>query len=195
VVTASPNAVVSELQRIVESMPPGDAPASRPPALERCAQLLRESVGEVEIASGPSHVIPRGTAFASAASVRTSGDDEAWRPRAPGGWGWRADEWEDLLDGKLGPWAMASVQDRAFAICHSARLADRGAEAGTWTHPDFRGQGHAAAVTAAWASLFDASDQVLFYSASATNISSQRVAARLNLPMIGWLWKLSAPGG
>jgi hypothetical protein len=42
----------------------------------------------------------------------------------------------------------------------------------------FRGQGHAAAVTAAWASLMRPTGRSLSYSTSRTNMSSQRVAAR-----------------
>ncbi|MFG1701639.1 GNAT family N-acetyltransferase [Nonomuraea sp. M3C6] len=62
-------------------------------------------------------------------------------------------------------------------------------EAGTWTSPAFRGRGYAATATAAWADLF--SGTRLFYSTSADNHSSQRVAARLGLRNIGWLWKLT----
>ena len=72
-------------------------------------------------------------------------------------------------------------------------VVDRGAEAGTWTDPDFQRRGYAAAVTAAWASLFAPTGRQLFYSTSADNRSSQRVAERLGLHPIGWLWKI-APG-
>ncbi|WP_425568158.1 GNAT family N-acetyltransferase [Nonomuraea rubra] len=65
-----------------------------------------------------------------------------------------------------------------------------GAEAGTWTSPPYRGRGYAAATTSAWA------DQLpgihLFYSTSADNHSSQRVARRLALRPLGRLWHLTA---
>ena len=82
--------------------------------------------------------------------------------------------------------------DRVVSNCHTPRFNDRGAEAGTWTDPDYRGRGYAAATTAAWASLMAHSDRHLFYSTSADNISSQRVAERLSLPLIGWMWQLRA---
>jgi hypothetical protein len=65
-------------------------------------------------------------------------------------------------------------------------------EAGVWTHPDFRGQGHAAATTAEWAALMRPTDRLLFYSTSRTNRASQRVAAHLGLRRIGFLWQLQS---
>lgn len=105
---------------------------------------------------------------------------------------WTQDEWRQLLDGSLGPWASVVRGDRVVSLCHTAKLADRGAEAGTWTDPDCRGRGYAAAATAAWASLFAPGGRYLFYSTSADNRSSQRVAERLGLPLIGWIWRLRA---
>jgi predicted GNAT family acetyltransferase len=88
---------------------------------------------------------------------------------------------------------MAVSDGEVVSICHCARLSERGAEAGVWTDEDHRGRGLAAAVTAAWASLLEGSGRVLFYSTSAENVSSQRVAARLGLREIGWMWKVSRP--
>ena len=96
-----------------------------------------------------------------------------------------------LLDGVLGPWAMARIDGRIVSICHCARLADKGAEAGVWTDPDFRGRGHAAAVVAEWASLLAPTGRHLFYSTFRENRSSQRVAARLGARQIGCLWEIS----
>ncbi|HVM33932.1 MAG TPA: GNAT family N-acetyltransferase [Actinomycetota bacterium] len=88
---------------------------------------------------------------------------------------------------------MATSDRRIIAICHTPESSDQGAEAGVWTHPDFRGRGHAATVTAAWATLMGPTGKVLFYSTSRTNLSSQRVADRLGLPLIGWLWQIASP--
>jgi predicted GNAT family acetyltransferase len=85
---------------------------------------------------------------------------------------------------------MAVSDGEVVSICHCARLSDRGAEAGVWTDAKYRGRGLAAAVTAAWASLLAGSGRTLFYSTSAENVSSQRVAARLGLREIGWMWKV-----
>lgn len=79
------------------------------------------------------------------------GDVAALRGANPGNWG--IQEWDQLLDGLLGPWVMATHHGEVISICHTPASSARGAEVGTWTRPEFRGQGHAAAVTAAWASL------------------------------------------
>ena len=189
-----PDALAVELRAAVAGEAPSTDPAVAPASLVRYQQLLKDSLGSVEISSGPSYVIPPGTAFSSSAEIQRSDDDniDALRDRNPE-LTWTAEEWQQLVDGTFGPWALASVGGQVIAICHSARLTVRAAEAGIWTDPDFRGQGHAAAVTAAWASLPALSGRVLFYSTSATNFSSQRVAARLNLRPIGWMWQISAP--
>ncbi len=190
-----PDALAAELLEIVAGATPSPDPATPPVALDRCARLLGQSLGPVEVASSPSYVVPPGTAFESTAEIRRSdaGDVEALRGLVTDRANWSAEEWQSLLDGALGPWAVATVGDRLGAICHSARLAPRGAEAGVWTDPDFRGLGYAAAVTAAWAALLAPSGRHLFYSTSADNRSSQRVAARLRLRPIGWMWKIVRP--
>lgn len=107
---------------------------------------------------------------------------------------WDAGEWSALLGGQLGPWAMAVDRDQVLSICHSPRDSPAGTEAGVWTHPEFRGNGYAGASTAAWASLLRRrDDRPLFYSAADANSASQRVAARLGLASIGWIWSLPPP--
>jgi len=189
-----PDAVAGELQAEVSTKPRTSDPAEPPPALARCEQLLRDSLGLVELSGGPSWVIPRETRFPSAVEIQRSDyhDTELLLDQDIERLNWTAAEWRELLDGTLGPWAMAIIERQVVAICHSARLTVRGAEAGVWTDPRFRGQGHAAAVTAAWAALLAPSGRNLFYSTSADNLSSQRVAARLSLRPIGWIWRLAA---
>lgn len=102
---------------------------------------------------------------------------------------WDEPEWSELLDGRHGPWAMIVDDDRMLSLCHSARLAEAGVEAGTWTAVDARGHGLAASATVAWADACRDLPGHIFYSTDANNLSSQRVAARLKLPLLGQLWK------
>ncbi|HYK65398.1 MAG TPA: GNAT family N-acetyltransferase [Patescibacteria group bacterium] len=88
-----------------------------------------------------------------------------------------ADLWE--------PWCAALDGDDVASMCYAARLGDKGAEAGVYTFSKYRGRGLAAAVTAAWASLPALKGRALFYSTSTSNRSSQSVAARLGLRLIG----------
>ncbi len=156
--------------------------------------MLTRAVGAVEPQSGPCYVVPPGTSFESEAALLRSDDEHKERLHAQDleRLDWTAEEWRQLIAGDLGQWAFVMNGDRVVSMCHTARLTERGAEAGTWTDPDYRGQGHAAAATAAWASLFPPSGRHLFYSTSADNVSSQRVAERLGLPLIGWMWQLSS---
>lgn len=192
-----PDDLAAKLRAAVAGAEPPIDPAATPASLRQCRQLLAAWVGPTEVSAGPSYVIPPATELQSTAEIVRSGygQGDAVRELNPAGANWTAEEWSLLFDGRLGPWAAAMEAGQVVAICHSARLTDRGAEAGVWTDPRFRGRGHAAAVTAAWASLLAPSGRRLFYSTSADNLSSQRVAARLRLRLIGWLWKLSSPGG
>ncbi|WP_129663978.1 GNAT family N-acetyltransferase [Phytoactinopolyspora endophytica] len=189
-----PDMLADELTDLVLSETEPCASGRPPASLARCQGLLEDAFGAVERSSGPSYLIPSGVGFAATADMVLSGSAqvEAVRDAHPGDWD--VDEWDQLLAGNLGPWAMATHQGQVIAMCNTPAQTARGAEAGVWTHPDFRGQGHAAAVTAQWATLMAPSGRRLLYSTSATNQSSQRVAARLGLRPIGWLWKLSRPG-
>lgn len=107
---------------------------------------------------------------------------------------WAPGEWQELLDGVLGPWAMALVDGRVVSICHTpGPMSDRAAECGVWTHPDYRGRGYASEVTAVWADILRPSGRSLFYSTLSENRASQRVAAHLQLRPIGRTWNLLRP--
>jgi RimJ/RimL family protein N-acetyltransferase len=187
-----PDLVAHELEAIVSRAAAAADRAEPPSSLTRCMELLEDAVGPVVLSSGLSYVIPPGVTFSSTAAITRSDGAQlsSLGGRAPSSADWDDDEWEMLLDGVLGPWALARIEGRIVSICHCARLADKGAEAGVWTDPDFRGQGHAAAVVAEWASLLARTGRHLFYSTFSENRSSQRVAARLGLRQIGCLWEI-----
>jgi GNAT acetyltransferase len=182
-----------ELEVICREATPQSDSSHPPNAILQAQDLLRDACGPVDLSSGPCYVFPPNPSFESPATLVRSTDEDtsAAGDDIPPGSTWTRDEWRLLLAGELGPWASAVVGGLVVSVCYSSRLAADGAEAGVWTHSDFRGKGHAAAVSAAWASLVTASGRQPFYSTSADNLSSQRVAARLGLRPIGWLWKLA----
>lgn len=171
---AIPDAIAHELRRVFAGGPLR-APHERPAVI---AALL----GGLAYTAGPVYSIPR--SLPVALDVVFERDHERLASANPGNW--HPVEWQELLDGRLGPFAIATVDGRVASICHTpGPLTPRTAEAGVWTHPEFRGRGLASATVAAWSRLA-LGDRHLFYSTDRANHSSQRVAARLQLPLLGW---------
>lgn len=83
------------------------------------------------------------------------------------------------------PWCAVVVDGEVASIAFAARLSDTGAELGLVTSRAHRGQGYAAAATAGWSRLPSLRSRTLFYSTDRDNVSSQRVAARLGLLLLG----------
>jgi RimJ/RimL family protein N-acetyltransferase len=189
-VTASrrlPGNLARELEGLLGAHTPDADASSEPDGSRACFERL-SCFGQVEVKSGPSYLIPGGRRFTTAVSIVDSDAPAAWLEAANPG-NWAADEWSCLISGELGPWAMAEVNNRVVSICHtSAVIPGVAAECGTWTDPGYRGRGYAAAATVRWSSLAGGLVRYLFYSTSAGNLSSQRVAARLGLPKLGWSW-------
>ncbi len=190
-----PDDLAEELGRLA-ALP--SAPGQPPVAISRGEALLAGVCGPTVASAAPSYLVEPGTAYASSARIVTHADHASagdsgglLRDGNPGDW--PESEWRDLLEGRLGPWAMAYEEGQVVAVCHTPVASGRGAEAGVWTRPGFRGRGHAAAVTAHWARSFPPGRH-LFYSTTSDNRSSQRVASRLGLRPLGRVWRLSRPG-
>jgi hypothetical protein len=190
-----PDVLVSKIEAEMDVSAPAAAPDEEPHWLRRCADLLAERLGPVQVTCGPTYLVGPGVTYDACASVAIvrSVDERAHDLPEPRAAMWEPGEWDSLTAGELGPWAAVLVDGRVASLCHSARLTDRAAEAGTWTAPEHRSRGYAAAATAAWAALLAPTGRTLFYSTSAENQSSRRVAARLGLPEIGWQWRVERP--
>ena len=186
-----PEDLAAALRDRCRSAGPGD-PAGPPPALADCQQLLSARGWKTRRQDGPSYVIEKPAGWSSGATIERSDGPPPERLRRSNPGNWEPIEWNELLDGDLGPWTMATEGARVISICHTPRpMTAAAAECGVWTDPAFRGRGHAAAVTDAWAAMLLPSGRHLFYSTRADNISSQRVAARLGLRPIGWTWTVA----
>lgn len=160
-----------------------------PGVLEACRALLGGD--GVAVSGGPSYLVTPPVRYDVPVDVLRSDEPaHAALVRPLRAEGWDPDEWDELVSGGEGaPWAMIVEDGEVAALCHTARLTPAGAEAGTWTAPAYRGRGYAAATTAVWAGMLPGLR--LFYSTSADNHSSQRVAQRLGLRPLGWFWKLT----
>jgi hypothetical protein len=152
-------------------------------ALSEHAPVTGEIVGDFEYRF-PDDRDPRGGAFAAggdrAAEVAGAGAvvavtaDNAdvlarWLPA-----------WRSYASSGL-PMTAVLVDGAAAAVCASVRFPGDATEAGVETHPAFRGRGHAATATAAWARAVRARGILPLYGTSWRNLASQRVAAKLGL--------------
>jgi hypothetical protein len=190
--TEVPDDAAAELAAAFAATAPGLDPAEPPPVLDHCRRIL-EPRRAIDEHAGPSFVFSDATPSSTGVHVQRCDQPrrEALRDANPGNW--LPVEWDELIDGRLGPWTMVLDGDRAVSICHTPRpLTPRGAECGVWTQPGFRGRGYAAATAIAWAAILRPTGRLLFYSTDADNRSSQRVAERLQLRPIGWTWRLRA---
>lgn len=188
-----PGSLAAALASVFAEAPRSPDPRQPPPGLALCRPLL-EGGAPLRCQGEPRYLFPDDVRFASDAHLVRSGEPERETLRAANPGNWHPVEWDELLDGQLGPWAMAVEGALVTSICHTpGPLEGRGAECGVWTRPGFRGRGLGAAVTAAWAGLLRAPGRYLFYSTNAENLSSQRLTQRLGLRPLGWTWRLSRP--
>lgn len=80
----------------------------------------------------------------------------------------------------------ALVQEgQIVSLCRSVRSSPEAEEAGIETLPDFRGQNLAAAALASWAAQVQSAGKLAFYSTSFQNHSSQRLAQKAGLLLLG----------
>lgn len=94
------------------------------------------------------------------------------------------DEWLPQVAKRL-PFCAAVEDNRAVAICASVH-ASRGAHcAGVETLGAHKGRGFAAAAVTGWARAVHARGATPFYGTTFDNLSSQAVARRLGLPLVG----------
>jgi hypothetical protein len=187
-----PEALAAELRAAFEAAAPTRDPAQPPPALEPCRKLLEAGGRPLSVRVGPSFLIPHDVRFPSQLPIVRSDVPlpSGLRDANPGNW--PPVEWQELLEGRQGPWTMAFDGKGVLSICHTpVSVTARSAECGVWTDPAVRGRGFGAAVTAEWAALMRRPGRHLFYSTELDNRSSQRLAERLGLRPLGWTWRLT----
>jgi GNAT superfamily N-acetyltransferase len=126
--------------------------------------------------AGPAYCFPDAI-DPPAGAVAVTGDNahvlQRWLP-----------EWLPDVSAQL-PLLVVLVEGDAVSVCGCARVPGEATEAGLETHPAFRGRGHAATVTAAWARAIRDRGIIPLYSTSWNNRASRRVAAKLGLICYG----------
>jgi GNAT acetyltransferase-like protein len=173
----------------IDGMEQEYSPGRLPDALDRLVASLDDRTVTVE--GGPCFVFPDRLAVPGSAPLpiivsTTDGQRTAQHLIRPDNW--QPDEWNELINGRMGEWAMAVHDREPVSICFTPASNATAAEAGIWTRPDFRGKRLAPAVVAAWSRRERREKTVLFYSTAADNHASQSVARTLGLAPLGWLW-------
>ncbi|MFE0172051.1 GNAT family N-acetyltransferase [Streptomyces sp. NPDC059002] len=166
-------------------------PEEIPAALTRLAAALETPGDAARIQGGPCFTFPDRLAEPSPAPLPLLVSDAEGRRAArqlsrPGNW--QPGEWQELISGAAGEWAMAVHDSEPVSICHTPAANARAAEAGIWTRADHRGRGLAPAAVAAWSRRAGKGRDVLFYSTTVDNHASRAVARTLGLRPLGWIW-------
>jgi hypothetical protein len=177
------------LERLCADEPPLSHPESTPLHVDDYVKLLATETPVVHTTAGLTWSFPDPFAYAHDVELVGSGtpagdallarlaDRGIPRGLLALGFNSLADFWP--------PWCVALQDSQIASIAFAARLAPAAAETGVATVPGFRGRGLAAAATAGWATHPSLEGRALFYGTSRTNVSSQRVAARLGLRFLG----------
>jgi len=174
--TDVPSELVDELQRLCQAEPWPDNPRQPPLFRDEYVRILSSHAPVERVWSGPAYwLATRPIPGAEPIPIRKENAHllrdgmEEWLPDVP----------------HRQPF-LAIVEDGcAVSVCASVRITDAAHEAGVETLPAYRGQGHAVNAVAGWANAVLDRGAIPFYSTSWDNVASQKVAARLELSMLG----------
>jgi hypothetical protein len=105
-----PKTLVPALRDAVRTSVRASAADVVPPALGVCREILEPSCAPLSLDVGPYYLIEPDVRIEPRAYIARSDARQNERLRAfnPGNWG--TEEWDELLEGTLGPWAIAVVE-------------------------------------------------------------------------------------
>lgn len=168
--------VAAELGALVGAEAVGPDPAPEPAGAKAYRDVLSRDEAVRGTWSGPAYRFPPMPAGAGGTVRVTTANASLLAARL--------EDW--MADVRAGsPMVVAVDEGSAVSLCCSVRMTDRAHEAGVETHPDFRGQGLAGRVVAAWAEWVRESGRTPLYSTSWDNAASRRVARKLGLVQYG----------
>ena len=187
--------VVAKIETLAASEPPLVDTEHPPAHLDRYLDLLSGGAARLQTTQELIFELPRGLSRDSDATLIASDSADGrdlvqvlsrrGMPEGLASLGFR--QVEDLWS----PWCAALVDGEIASLAFAARLSEVGAELGLVTVKGFRGRGLAAAETAGWTNLPALGSHALFYSTGRTNLSSQRVVARLGLRFVGTSFRIA----
>jgi len=184
-----PDGLAAQLMDLAASEPPFFDRLGAPKHLDRYIELLSCDAVVPQPHLEMTYVLPNDVVYQHDARLICSDSPEGQELRAT-----LATEGIPTGLAKMGftdvsefwdPWCVALHDAEVASVAFAARLSETGACLGLATSPDLRGRGYAAAAAAGWARMPVLRSRALFYSTSQTNISSQRVIARLGLRLLG----------
>lgn len=173
-----PEPLAGELERLLRAEPVVDDLRTPPTGLDAMRDLLAQHAPPDDVWGGPAYFFPDNLPAPSDIVCIDRQTRDLVRPfmSSPG------DVDMERLEARW-PCIVRLVDGVPVAICMSARLTERAAEAGVDTLAAYRGRGHAVAVVAGWAAMVRASGRVPLYSTAWDNYASQGVARRLGLEL------------
>jgi len=139
---------------------------------DRYERVLADSSAVENVSSGPAYCFPETLDVVSTAElIQKERRDVLSR---------YCSEWvEDVSECQ--PFSVLMRDGQAVSLCATVRRTEEAEQAGVETHPDFRGEGCASEVVAAWGAAVRQLGRIPLYSTSWTNKASQAVAAKLGL--------------
>ena len=172
-------ATTRELEDLAATEPVGDDVRAAPRNLHAFLSALEVDHTTVAVGSGPAYRFRAELPQPANVTRIARPDVYLLRPMS-----WNLEETARRFE-RYEPFIAVVEDGVAVALCHSARLTERAAEAGVETLEAYRGRGYASAVVAAWAHAIRASGRIPLYSTSWDNHASQAVARRLGLVQYG----------
>lgn len=172
-----PENLIRDLDSLCADEPPLKTEFDEPPRhVERYVQLLEQHAPIESVSAGPAYRFTENITPSRQSVAITENEAE----KLEGGF---ADFVAELPAWQ--PFFALIEEERAVSVCRSVRITAEAHEAGVETLPDFRGQGFAIDVTAAWAQRVRAVGAIPLYSTSWENKASQAVARKLRLEFYG----------
>lgn len=178
-----PVGVIAQLEPLCQAEPLANELAAPPQNYAAIRAILEAHVPIRSEYRGPNYWIPAEQPPTAAHVVLIGASNRQLLQRH---FAWAVAEKPD----EIGPVAAAIVQSAAVSLCFCSRLPGEATEAGLETAAEYRGQGHAPAVVAAWAAAVYQTGCLPLYSTSWGNLASQTVARKVGAICYGEDWSV-----